>query len=197
MIRRTAFKIILPLWRFKQRFKKKPVAIDIAQHLSTVKRVLVYMPGALDYFEPATKYVRQIKTHIPAWRLTLLVRKETAKLLDNRIKAEVISYSDRDFNLIGLPRATLTKHCKKDSFDLILDFTFHCDFFGAYLLKSSQAPLKVCFDCREKTPFCNFEIRTNPFDPLDSRYHAMAKYVTVLAEAGSSARQIKGVDVKI
>ncbi len=197
MIRRTAFKIILPLWRFKQRFEKKTALIDIARHLSTVKCVLVYMPGALDYFEPAAKYVRQIKSHFPDWRLTLLVRKETAKLLDNRIKAEVISYSDQDFNLIGLPRATLAKQCKNDSFDLMLDFTFHCDFFGAYLLKYSRAALKVCFGCQEKTPFCNFEIRTNPLESIESKYKTLTKYVTICAEAGSHARKAKRVDVKI
>jgi hypothetical protein len=186
MIKNLAAKAVPTAWRFQQRFNRGSSAIDVVQHLSAVRQVLVCLPSSPDYFEPALQALKALKSEIPLWQLSVVLRKGPVGFPRKELKADLIQYTEDDLNLLGMPRESLTKQIRTKSFDLSLDLLFEYNFLSFYLLKLGNAPLNICFQNEEKSILCNFEIRTNTLESIESKYQTMIKYVTAFANSQKS-----------
>ncbi|MCG8608139.1 hypothetical protein MJD09_24535 [bacterium] len=130
--------------------------------------------------------MKSLTSQIPLWQLNVVCRKGGAALPTKELKADLIQYTDADLNFAGMPRQSLTKHFRAKSFDVALDLIFEFDLSSAYLLRLSNAPLKICFQNQDKFSLCNFEIRTNALESIESKYQTMIKYVTAFANSPKS-----------
>ena len=180
MIRHFLTQVTRTFIGLRYRFGKQQSVIDIVQQLRQAQKVLIYMPNRRDHFEVALNSLQLLRTQNPMWQLTLIVRQEVASLVHGGLKAKVITHSREDHNLFGLPKSSLRRRFKDSTYDLALDLNFTLDPLAPKLFSLSKAPLKVCFDSREKSGFYNFGIRVKTLDTLESKYNAIIKYVSAV-----------------
>ncbi|MFQ5652381.1 MAG: hypothetical protein ACE5IY_20820 [bacterium] len=169
--------------RFKSRWFEQHPAINICQHLAQARKVLIYMPRKVEQFGAALKSLERLRKLRPAWRITVINKMEMVNFIDTKLKVEILPYSSDDINFAGMPKAQIKQLIQKSEFDLALDLTLKFDLFVIALFNLSSAPIKVCFENSEKSPFHNVEIRVNPAESLTNKYNAMVKYINMIAGA--------------
>jgi hypothetical protein len=179
MIKKIAAKIVGLFLRAKYQLRQKNHTIDIGQHLAKVQQILIYMPDNTEQFKVALNSLVKLSDKVPASQLTLIANTDRISLIDSPTKVKVLSYSSLDVNLLGLPKKSLLQLFENSSYDLALDLNPGFDPLSILLFQHSNAPLKVCFDSREKSPFFNFSIRTNVGQPLHKKYDTMFQYITL------------------
>ena len=167
--------------RLKYRLFAKYPPINICEHLAMAQRVLIHMPGKVEQFGAALKSLERLRKLRPAWKITVVTKLEMVSFIDNKLRVDIIPYSREDLTFSGLPKSSLKRLVKETAFDLALDFRLKFDILSIALFRLSGAPIKVCFDSKDKSPFFNFEIRVNPAESLVNKYNAMIKYITVIA----------------
>ncbi len=185
-------KILGAYLRLKYRLFAKYPTINICEQLAQANSVLIYMPSKVEQFGAALKSLERLRKIRPIWKITVLTKLELVSFIDEKLRVDIIPYSKEDLTLTGKPKSSLKQLVKNTSFDLALDFRLKFDILGIILFKLSGAPIKVCFNSREKSPFFNFEIRVNPAESLTNKYNAMIKYITVMAGGEFPEQPISG-----
>jgi len=185
-------KVVGSYFRLKCRLFAKYPAINICEQLVRASRVLIYMPSRVEQFGAALKSLERLRELRPGWKITVVTKLEMVSFIDNKLKVEILPYSGEDLTFAGLPKASLKQLVKDATFDLALDFRLKFDVLGIVLFKLSGAPIKVCFDSKEKSPFYNFEIRVHPAESLTNKYNAMIKYITVIAGTECPETSVSG-----
>ncbi|RMF60382.1 MAG: hypothetical protein D6743_15015 [Calditrichaeota bacterium] len=179
MLKIISAKTVGTALRFKHRYFSRPPSINILEHLAQAKRVLVFMPSKIDQFAAALKSLETLRRIRPEWKITAVTRLDMVSLLEDKLKVEILPYSKADINVLGLPKPSMRALFQKAPFDLALDLKMQFDLMTVVIFQLSRAPLRVCFDTREKSPFYNLGIRVNSADPLAHKYETMVKYVTL------------------
>lgn len=174
-------KAIGTILRFKYKLFWKYPTINICDQLARADKVLIYMPNKIEQFGAALKSLEKLRKLRPKWKITVITKLETVSFIDNKLKVDILPFSNEDINFAGMPKASIKQLVQNSSYDLALDFKLKFDILSVIIFKLSGAPIKVCFDSKEKSPFYNFEIRVNPTESLANKYNAMIKYVTVIA----------------
>lgn len=183
-------KVIGAYLRLKYRLFAKNPSINICAQLAIVNRVLIYMPSKIEQFGAALKCLERLRRLRPDWKITVITRLEMVSFIDNKLRVDIIPYSNEDLTFAGKPKSSLKQLIKNTTFDLALDFKLKFDILSVVLFRLSGAPIKVSFDSADKSPFYNFEIRVNPAESLANKYNAMIKYITVIVESQPSAAPI-------
>ncbi len=166
--------------RIKFHFSKKSPTINIINHLTEAKNILIFMPHKIEHFGVALKSLAELKTKRPQWNITVIAKVEMATILEHQLNVEILPFSNQHINVFGLPKDSLKKHFEGSSYDVALDFLFTFDLLCIKLFQLCGAPLKVCFYSRKKSSFYNFGIRVNAMEELANKYSAMVKYITVM-----------------
>ena len=165
-------------------------SINIGEHLAKVQKILIYMPNENELFKAALDSLKILRIKVPASNLTLITQNDQVKLIRNLNKVDILSYSTSDINFFGLPKKSLLQFFKTSIYDLALDLNPGYDILSIVLFQRSKAPLKVCLDTKEKSPFYNFRIRTNAGQPMDKKYQAMIQYITVLQHSKITKKSV-------
>ncbi|MFQ5824053.1 MAG: hypothetical protein ACE5JB_08365 [bacterium] len=182
MIKIISTKLIVRFLILKFRFFGKNPSININEHLAKVQRILIYMPNKIVPFAAALKTLESLRKKSVNWKITVITKLETVDLIQNRLKVNILPYSSKDFNFLGLPKSSINRHFNNLSYDLALDFNLGLDLLCITLFQLSGAPLKVCIDSKEKAHLYNFRIRVNAAESLEKKYNVMIKYVTAMAD---------------
>ncbi|MFQ5770098.1 MAG: glycosyltransferase family 9 protein [bacterium] len=180
MIKTIFAKIIGWTLRIMLRLRDNHPPINIINQLNEAKNILVYMPHKIEHFGVALQALQKLITKRPHWHITVITKREMVSIIDNRLKVNIIPFSNEDINFFGFPKESLKKYFNHSSYDLALDFLFKFDLLIIKLFQLSGAPLKVCFDSKEKSHFYNFRIRVSAGEELAKKYNAMIKYITVM-----------------
>jgi ADP-heptose:LPS heptosyltransferase len=183
MLKEITSKLIGATLVLKFRLWRQNRSINISEHLAKVQSVLVYMPSKIVHFAAALKTLESLREKRPNWRITAITHQQTVKLIDERLKVEILPYSSQDLTFFGLPKGSIRRHFNNNTYDLALDLSLSLDPISIMLFQWSGAPLKVCLESKEKAPFYNFGIRVNNAEPLEKKYNAMLKYITVMADS--------------
>lgn len=189
-IKKIAAKIVGLFLSAKYQIRQKNHTIDIGQHLASVRRILIYMPDNTEQFKVALNSLGKLSEKVPASKLTLIANTDRIGLIDKRIKVKVLTYSSMDINLLGLPKKSLLQLFENSSYDMALDLNPGFDLLSILLFQHSKAPLKVCFDSREKSPFFNFSIRTNVGQSLQKKYDSLFQYITLPEQSKTKKRPL-------
>lgn len=169
--------------RLRQKIFLKPRSINVCDQLAQSNKIIIYMPNRVEEFGAALKSLENLRKLQPEWKITVITKLEMVSFLDSKLKIDIIPYSNEDLNFFGLPKSSLKGLIQNKTYDLFLDFKLKFDVLCVLLLMQSGAPLRACFNNKEKSPFYNFEIRINPSESLTNKYNAMVKYITVIADS--------------
>ncbi|NIR48362.1 glycosyltransferase family 9 protein [candidate division KSB1 bacterium] len=183
MLKKFSTNAVGSFLRVKNRFLNKSPSVEFIRQLAATKKVLIFMPNKIENFGIALKSLNQLREHKPDWQITVVTKVEMVSFIDNRLKVDILPYSNDDSSILGLPKGSLREHFDKQSYDLALDFEPTFDLICIKLFEFSDAKVKVCFDSPDKSPFYNFSIRVNPVESLENKYGAMIKYLVVISQS--------------
>lgn len=184
-------KITAALVKFRSQLSGKNLTINVGEELNRVQKVLIYMPTKIEQFGAALKSLEKLRKLHPGWKITVISRREMQSFIEEKLDVEILSYSEEDINLWGLPKAKTKQHFLNTSYDLALDFKLNFDFFCITLFRLSGASIKVCIDSKDKELFYNFEIRANPAESYVNKLNAMIKYIDVIASSHGQEKAMK------
>lgn len=174
-------KIIGTFLRIKYKLFAKYPAINVVKQLTRTEKVLIYMPNKIEEFGAALKSLENLRMIKPQWKITVITKLEMVSFIENKLKVDVIPYSNEDLTFFGLPKDSIKKLFEKTAYDLALDLKQQFDILGVIFFQLSGAPLRVSFDSNEKSPFYNFGIRVNKAETLTNKYNAIIKYITMIS----------------
>ncbi len=186
-----AKKIIGGWLRLRQKIFIRTRAINVCDQLVKSNKIIIYMPNRVEEFGAALKSLENLRSLQPEWEITVITKLEMVSFLDSKLKVDIIPYSNEDLNFFGLPKSSLKGLIQNKAYDLFLDFKLKFDVLCVLLLMQSGAPLRACFNNKEKSDFYNFEIRINPSESLTNKYNSMVKYITTIADSKPSPQKSK------
>jgi ADP-heptose:LPS heptosyltransferase len=188
MSKKMASNLVALALRIHNKVFKKSPEVSIVDELTRVQSVVVLMPDDPEQFKAAKHSVIKLTELKPSWQMTIIGRQEHVKALKSRKFKRLISYAKEDINFLGLPKSTFRQKIQKFEFDLALDLNLNSDIFTIGLFHLTNTVVKVSFDSKEKAPFFNLSIRVNPSEPMDKKYDAMIKYITIIANSKRPAK---------
>lgn len=169
--------------KLRHRWLGKAPTINMVEELNRVQNVLIYMPTQIEQFGAALKSLEKLRKLLPGWKITVICKREMQNFVEEKLNVQILSYSDEDINIWGLPKSGVKQHFLNFSYDLALDFKLNFDPVCITLFRLSGAPIKVCIDNKDKSLFYNFEIRVNPAETYVNKFNAMIKYINVIASS--------------
>lgn len=178
--------LIASVLRIKYHLFGSGQPIDVIDQLTRTNRVLIYMPTRIEQFGGALKALTKLRELKPDWDITVLTKLEMVSFIDNQMKVDIVPYSKEDLNFVGMPKSSIKQLFQKAAFDLAIDFKLQFDPLSITIFQMSGAPIKVCIDSEDKSPFYNFGIRVTSTESLTDQYDILVKYITTLSGSGAA-----------
>jgi hypothetical protein len=128
--------------------------------------VLVILPEEQPDKSSLRSFLQQFNYYAAKKFISIIMRKELGDDLIKGINALFIQYSDDDINNFYLPKKSLCKKLKTNTYDLVVDLNLKFSLTSAVLCKESNAPVRVCLSKERGNEFFNFLL--NPKDPTNN-----------------------------
>jgi len=173
--------LIASLLRVKYRLFGSGHPIDVVDQLRKANHVLIYMPTKIEQFGAALKALTRLRQQKPDWKMTVLTGLEMVSFIDSQLQVDIVPYSNEDLNFLGMPKSSFKQLFQKSAFDLAIDFKLQFDPLSITIFQMSGAPIKVCMDSENKSPFYNLGIRVTSTESLTDQYNILVKYVTTIS----------------
>lgn len=170
-------KITIPFLKMSARVRKSNQVVDVMGTLAEAQSILVFMPDNLEDFGIARKYISKLMDDFSGAKFQLVMRQSYRSLMNGTLDYGTIFVTDRDVNVLGLPKKILKKKILATEYDIVIDL--NNDFYlpSTYLCLKSRASLKICIDHENREPFYNFYFRSQSDESLDKKYQKLIQYL--------------------
>jgi len=169
--------ITIPFLKFTARFRKSNHVVDIFGTLTEARSIMVFMPDRLEDFGIARKFMVKLMDDFSKAKFQFVIRQNYQSLLDGDQRYGTIFVSEKDVNLLGLPKKELKKKILAAEYDIVIDLNDDFHLPSTYLCQKSRASLKICLDHEKREPFYNFYFRTQPNESLENKYKKLIQYL--------------------
>lgn len=155
--------------------------VDVFSTITQAKQILICLPDKIEDFGIARNFTTLFRVNFSHSKVTFLLKQNYVNLL-NKIDREscgILSLSQENITRFGLPSRQVLVAIKKVDFDLAIDLNNEFCITSTYTCLVSGAHLRICLGNKNRDPFFNFQIRTNPEDSIESKYRTFLKYLTI------------------
>ncbi|MFQ5707188.1 MAG: hypothetical protein ACE5HO_07035 [bacterium] len=183
MLRKIFAKFVGSALRVKYSYWVEHPTISISDHLAAAQEIIIAMPNKIEHFGLALKSLENFRSHIPEAKITLLTKLEMINLIDKKLRVDILPYSPEDLTFFGLPKGAIQEHFGSSHYDIAIDLNLDFDLICVLLFQLSEAPLKVCFDSKDKSTFFNIRFRPHSQETLKKNYESLFSYIFRLQNA--------------
>ena len=171
--------IITPFLKFSSQLKVKKDVINVFDVLVEARTILILMPAKLEDFGIARSYLTVIQNNFHNAKFVIVMRESYKTLIDEADHYGTIFVTDKDTNILGLPKKALLKKLSTFNYDIAIDLNHSFHLLSTFLCQKSGALLRVCLENSKREPFYNFSFRCRIGERLDNKYHNLFKYLNI------------------
>jgi ADP-heptose:LPS heptosyltransferase len=155
----------LQVTRFHFRKSADPV-ISFAAALTEAKRVLLVMPMGETRMIPTHTVVDLVKKKFDERNITVLARDHAVETMRLLPRGQFIHILKEEISPLFIPRKQLINRIKERSYDVAIDLSLDLVLPSAYIVRESEARVRIGFSRQYADIFYNFQIHSNPdLDP--------------------------------
>ncbi len=154
---KQSFKTGLLLW-----YKKRK---DIDQSIQTqlnltgnglgISSVLIILPNSWNEIRLIEHFFKSLFDNNEHIRVKYCCQQQFASLLDERLRANLTTYSQVDCDRFGFPLEGFIKQIFIQKYDAIIDLNFDYNIFSSWLTRKSNATIKIGFNSDFADDFYN------------------------------------------
>ena len=141
--------------------KQKDGATRFSEALNRSRRALVILPELPVDPRDLTDILLYLARRFPSDHTRFLVREDLRSVLPPSLASQVHTYSPEDVTGFFTPRTALLRSFQSSTFDVAFDLNREFSLTGAFLCRSSGAPLRVSFTKDHADRFYNLQVQTH------------------------------------
>ena len=169
--------IALPIIKYRANLTNQKPVINIIDVIVKARTILTCMPAKLDDFGVARNYLMVLQKNFPGAKFIVIVQDSYKTLIDEKSKFGMIFVTEKDTNILGLPKRQLLQKLSASKYDIAIDLNHSFHLLSTYLCLKSGATLRVCMENKEREPFYNFSFRYPVGEQLENKYRKLFKYL--------------------
>ena len=155
--------------------KSKENVISFTGAFSTAKTLLLIMPLDPHQTLPTTMVIEMIKQRIDQRRITVVAADHPVETMRLLPRSRFIHILRSEINMFFLPCQRLIAEIKKKKYDVAIDLSLDLVLPSAYIVKASDARVRIGFARRRASRFYNFQIQPDPNLSSKQIYHRFAQ----------------------
>jgi ADP-heptose:LPS heptosyltransferase len=146
--------------------KDRDEVVSFSTALADAHALLVVLPMSETRMIPTHSIIERLKKRFDESAITIVSHDHAVETMRMLPRAHFIRILEDDLNTIFLPRKTLIDRIHERQYDAAIDLSLDLVLPSAYIVKKSEARIRIGFNRESAELFYNFLIHSNPnLDP--------------------------------